>query len=148
MKRLAFLLPCAVAALLAVGSGDTTADAAAHAGTQVKVVNSDYGRVIANGRGEAFYLVDKEDAGRAECYGACAEVWPPVLAKGKPRAGRGAKQGLLGTTRRRNGKLQVTYAGQPLYYYFADSPGSILCHDVEEFGGVWLVVRPSGNAAS
>lgn len=117
-------------------------------GTRVKVVGSDYGRVIADGKGEAFYLFDKESSKKPRCYGACASVWPPVLTKGKPVAGSGAKQSLLGTTRRANGKLQVTYAGQPLYYYVDDSPGTILCHDVEEFGGLWLVVKPSGQAAS
>lgn len=68
--------------------------------------------------------------------------------EGKPQAGAGAKQNLLGTTKRRNGKLQATYAGQPLYYYAGDSPGTILCHDVEEFGGLWLVVKPNGEAAN
>jgi YD repeat-containing protein len=48
---------------------------------------------------------------------------------------------------RKNGKLQVTYAGHPLYYYVDDSPGTILCHDVAEFGGVWLVVKPDGEPA-
>lgn len=115
-------------------------------GTRVKVVSSDYGRVIADGKGEAFYLFDKENSKKPRCYGACASVWPPVLTKGKPVAGSGAKQSLLGTTKRANGKLQVTYAGHPLYYYVDDSPGTILCHDVEEFGGLWLVVKPNGQA--
>jgi predicted lipoprotein with Yx(FWY)xxD motif len=134
----------------AMEGDDAMKDEAAmsRAGTKVRVVSSDYGRVVADGKGEAFYLFDKEDSGRSECYGACAKAWPPVLAKGKPKAGSGAKQSLLGTTRRRNGKPQVTYAGQPLYYYVDDSPGTILCHDVEEFGGLWLVVKPNGMAAS
>jgi predicted lipoprotein with Yx(FWY)xxD motif len=117
-------------------------------GARVNVVSSDYGRVIADGKGEAFYLFTKEDAGKAECYGACARAWPPVLSEGRPQAGGGARQGLLGTTKRSDGKLQVTYAGQPLYYYVDDSPGTTLCHDVEEFGGRWLVIDPNGNAAS
>ncbi|MDQ2631829.1 MAG: hypothetical protein M3Y75_12780 [Actinomycetota bacterium] len=116
-------------------------------GTKVKVVDSDFGRVIADGKGEAFYLFDKEDSKKPQCYGACAQVWPPVLTKGKPVAAGGAKQSLLGTTKRKNGKLQVTYAGHPLYYYVDDSPGTILCHDVAEFGGLWLVVEPDGEAA-
>lgn len=116
-------------------------------GARVKVVNSDFGRVIADGRGEAFYLFDKENSKKPRCYGECAEVWPPVLTKGKPVAADGVKQSLLGTTKRKNGKLQVTYAGQPLYYYVDDSPGTILCHDVDEFGGLWLVVKPDGEAA-
>jgi hypothetical protein len=36
--------------------------------------------------------------------------------------------------------------GHPLYYYVHDPPGEVLCHDVEEFGGLWLVVDPSGEA--
>jgi predicted lipoprotein with Yx(FWY)xxD motif len=71
-----------------------------------------------------------------------------VLTKGRPVAGKGAKASLLGTTRRRDGKKQVTYDGQPLYYYVADAPGRVLCHDVEEFGGTWLVLRSSGKAVS
>lgn len=116
-------------------------------GARVKAVSSDFGRVIADGRGEAFYLFGKEGSKKPQCYGACAKVWPPVLTKGKPMAGSGVKQSLLGTTRRSNGKLQVTYAGHPLYYYVDDSPGTILCHDVAEFGGLWLVVKPDGEAA-
>lgn len=142
MLRLALLLPLAATALM-MGSGDSMSAQ----GVRVKAVDSDYGRVIADGKGEALYLFDKESGKKPQCYGSCAQVWPPVLTKGKPRPGNGLKASLLGTTRRANGKLQVTYAGQPLYYYVGDSPGSILCHDVEEFGGLWLVVQPSGEPA-
>jgi predicted lipoprotein with Yx(FWY)xxD motif len=120
------------------------ASASAARGKLIKVVGSEYGRVIADGRGEAFYLFDKESTKKSKCYGECARAWPPVLTKGRPRAGKGAKAKLLGTTKRTNGKLQATYAGQPLYYYVDDSPGTILCQDVSEFGGLWLVVKPSG----
>jgi predicted lipoprotein with Yx(FWY)xxD motif len=124
--------------------------AARRRGTLVKVVDSQYGRVLADGRGEAFYLFDKERSARSECYGDCARSWPPVLARARsgPRAGRGATARLLGTTRRRDGKVQVTYAGHPLYYYVHDEPGLIRCHDVFEYGGTWLVVKPDGRAAA
>jgi predicted lipoprotein with Yx(FWY)xxD motif len=169
---LAALLPFAAVALIAAGCGDEDSSGGGNAtgsdgasmtesekgaqaaasmppsGALVEVVGSDYGRVIADHKGEAFYLFDKEDTKRPECYGACASVWPPVLTKGKPKAGNRVEQGLLGTTKRSNGKLQVTYAGHPLYYYVDDSPGTILCHDVAEFGGLWLVVKPNGQAAS
>ncbi|MEZ5123765.1 MAG: hypothetical protein R2736_19705 [Solirubrobacterales bacterium] len=90
----------------------------------------------------------KETNGRSDCYGACAEAWPPVLTDGEPRAGSGAGARLLGTTRRHDGTTQVTYAGRPLYYYVDDPPGQLLCHNVSEFGGLWLAVRPSGDAVS
>jgi predicted lipoprotein with Yx(FWY)xxD motif len=58
----------------------------------------------------------------------------------------GARQSLVGTTRRRDGQRQITYNGRPLYYYVGDkSPGQILCQDVNEFGGTWLVVHPNGQ---
>jgi predicted lipoprotein with Yx(FWY)xxD motif len=123
-------------------------DAMAAKGATVKVVRSQFGRVIADKRGEAFYLFDKEAGKRSRCYGECAVAWPPVLTKGKPRAGKGADADLLGTTKRRNGKVQVTYNGHPLYYFKDDGPGRILCHNVDEFGGLWLVVNPPGDAVS
>jgi predicted lipoprotein with Yx(FWY)xxD motif len=115
-------------------------------GAAVKVVSSRYGKVIADSKGEALYLFTKDGRGKSQCYGACAAAWPPLLTKGKPRAGKGITAARLGTTRRRDGKLQVTYRGQPLYYYVHDKPGLILCQDVNEFGGDWLVVAPSGRA--
>jgi predicted lipoprotein with Yx(FWY)xxD motif len=121
---------------------------AAKRGATLKVVDSQFGRVIADRRGEAFYLFDKEKGKRSRCYGECAVAWPPVLTKGKPTAGNGADADLLGTTKRRNGKLQVTYNGHPLYYYKDDEPGRILCHNVDEFGGLWLVVNRRGDAVS
>jgi predicted lipoprotein with Yx(FWY)xxD motif len=114
-------------------------------GTRVTVISSQLGRILGDGRGQAFYLFDKERRGRSECYGACAEAWPPVLAKGRPVAGDGVRARWLGTTRRRDGARQVTYRGRPLYYYIADAPGRVLCHDVREFGGLWLVIRPDGT---
>jgi predicted lipoprotein with Yx(FWY)xxD motif len=119
---------------------------AARRGATVKAVDSQFGRVIADKRGEALYLFDKEKGKRSRCYGDCAVAWPPVLTKGKPHAGTGADADLLGTTKRRHGRLQVTYNGHPLYYYKDDEPGRILCHNVNEFGGRWLVVNPRGDA--
>jgi predicted lipoprotein with Yx(FWY)xxD motif len=114
-------------------------------GTRIRVVDSQFGKILGDGRGQAVYVFDKERSSRSECYGDCARAWPPVLAKGRPVAGRGARKRLLGTTRRRNGKRQVTYKGRPLYYYVDDAPGRVLCHNVFEFGGLWLVVRPDGS---
>lgn len=128
------------------GTTASTSALAAAAGARITATRSQYGRVVADRRGEALYLFAKEKRAKSECYGDCAKVWPPVLTKGTPRAGKRIRAGLLGTTRRRGGKLQVTYRGHPLYYFVSDSPGQILCHDVEEFGGRWLVVRPSGRA--
>jgi predicted lipoprotein with Yx(FWY)xxD motif len=120
------------------------ASTSAAKGRLIKAVGSEYGRVVADGKGEAFYVFGKESSAKSKCYGACAAAWPPVLTNGKPRAGKGVTASLLGTTKRANGKLQATYDGQPLYYYVDDTPGNILCQNVSEFGGLWLVVSPGG----
>jgi predicted lipoprotein with Yx(FWY)xxD motif len=114
-------------------------------GKKVKIVKSVYGKVLADRKGEAFYIFDKESSSKPRCYGGCADAWPPVVTKGRPRAGKGAKQKLLGTTKRRKGKRQVTYDGRPLYYYVDDSPGVIRCQNVFEYGGLWLLQKRSGK---
>jgi predicted lipoprotein with Yx(FWY)xxD motif len=70
-----------------------------------------------------------------------------VLTDGDPRVGAGVDAKLLGTTERDDGSTQVTYAGHPLYYYVDDPQGQVLCHNVEELGGTWLVVEPGGDPA-
>jgi predicted lipoprotein with Yx(FWY)xxD motif len=115
-------------------------------GPQLKLVSSDYGRILANGRGRAVYLFTADSRRHSNCYGACARAWPPYLVKRAPVAGKRVRAKLLGTTRRSDGRRQVTYAGHPLYYYVGDSPGRVLCQDVEEYGGHWYVVRRTGHA--
>jgi predicted lipoprotein with Yx(FWY)xxD motif len=146
--------PAADAAPAAATPEPAQADAAAprdrepreaRRGKRVRLVDSQFGDIVGDGRGQAFYVFDRERSGRSECYGDCARAWPPVLTRGRPTAGKGVRSRLLATTRRRGGKRQVTYRGQPLYYYVDDSPGNVLCHDVREFGGLWLVIRGDGE---
>jgi predicted lipoprotein with Yx(FWY)xxD motif len=115
-------------------------------GEPVEVRDSEFGTILVDSEDRTLYLFDKETSDASRCYGECAEAWPPFLTEGAPRAGRGADQGLLGTTKRDDGTSQVTYNGHPLYYYVDDPAGEVLCHNVEEFGGLWLVVTPEGNA--
>jgi predicted lipoprotein with Yx(FWY)xxD motif len=118
-------------------------------GTGIKVANSRYGRMLFDARGRAIYLFTREPGSKSRCYGQCAVAWPPVYTRGTPRALRGVDADLLGTTKRRGGRRQVTYNGHPLYYYVTDTqPGQITCQDVDEFGGTWLVVDPQGDAIS
>jgi predicted lipoprotein with Yx(FWY)xxD motif len=125
---------------------DTAAQPAGGAGVTIKTSDSEFGSILFDGDDQAIYLFDKESSSKSECYGACAEAWPPVLTEGDPQAGAGADASLLGTTKRNDGTTQVTYNGHPLYYYHNDPPGQVLCHDVDEFGGLWLVVKPNGDA--
>jgi predicted lipoprotein with Yx(FWY)xxD motif len=105
-----------------------------------------YGRVLFDGRGRVLYAFTRDRrAGPSRCYGACAAAWPVYFAKSSLRAGSGVKQSLIGKTRRRNGRMQVTYNGWPLYYYAHEGPGEVKCQNVDQFGGLWLVVKPNGT---
>jgi predicted lipoprotein with Yx(FWY)xxD motif len=114
-------------------------------GTVVHVDGSEFGTMIYGPRNQAIYIFQRDGKNKTNCYGECAAAWPPVLTRGEPRARGGAKQSLLGTVKRRDRSLQVTYAGQPLYYYAHEDEGQVLCHDVHLNGGLWWVVGPSGK---
>jgi predicted lipoprotein with Yx(FWY)xxD motif len=138
-----FAVALAIVVLAAIASPAMAREAS---GATVASHASRYGRILTDGSGRTLYLFTHDPRGRSACGGACAKAWPPLLTRGAPRAVRGARPALLGTTHRRAG-LQVTYRGHPLYYYVGDRrPGEILCQNVVEFGGTWLVVAPSGLA--
>jgi len=116
------------------------------ASATIAVRSSAFGRILFDGKGRALYAFTRDTKGRSLCTGACAAAWPPFLVGSRPKPGADVIGRLIGTIRRANGKLQVTYGGRPLYYYVGDrQPGQVLCQNVEEYGGLWLVVRPSGR---
>jgi predicted lipoprotein with Yx(FWY)xxD motif len=115
-------------------------------GTTVAVAKSRLGSILVDSRGITLYDFVKDKRGTSSCYGACAALWPPLIAKGKPHAGRGVRASLLGTTRRKDGKLEVTYNHHPLYYYVSDrKPGQTTGQRLNQFGGLWWVLSPSGK---
>ena len=140
--KIGLLLAALGLAVLAVATPLT------HAAPRSTVIaqRSSFGQILFDGRGYVLYAFTRDPRGKSVCRGDCARAWPPYVVKTRPRAGTGVASARLGTTKRRDGSLQVTYAGRPLYYYVGDRrPGQILCQNVTEFGGVWLVLRPSGR---
>lgn len=121
------------------------ADKPSAAGTRITARGSQFGAMLWGPKRRAVYIFERDSRGRSRCYGACADAWPPVYTKGKPVAGRGVRKALLGTTRRRSGRRQVTYNGKPLYYYAHEGPGEVLCHNVDLNGGFWWVIGPDGE---
>jgi predicted lipoprotein with Yx(FWY)xxD motif len=112
------------------------------------VRSTQYGRVLFDGRGRVLYGFTRDRrGGPSRCYGACAGAWPVYFARNTAviRVGLGVKKSLIDRTRRRDGRLQLTYNGWPLYYYAHEGPGEVRCQNVDQFGGLWLVVRPSGT---
>ena len=116
-------------------------------GRVVVAADSDYGPMLYDATGQPIYLFTAERGDRPACDDACAADWPPVLTRGEPRARGDVRDPLLGVTRRDDGSRQVTYAGHPLYFYAHEGKYQVLCHDVVEHGGTWLVVRPDGTPA-
>lgn len=115
-------------------------------GIEISTSDSQFGQVLFDGNDQAIYYFDAEQTSEPECYGSCAAAWPPVLTAGEPQASSEARQRLLGTTERRDGSLQVTYDGRPLYYYVDEGPGELRCHNILHEGGLWLAVEPNGDA--
>jgi predicted lipoprotein with Yx(FWY)xxD motif len=137
-----------IATALAVGVAAAGAGSGLAAGTAatVKTRHGTLGTFLVGPNGRTLYLFEKDKTSKSTCYGACAEGWPPLLTSGAPKAAGSAKKSLLSTTKRRDGKRQVTYRGHPLYYFAADQrAGDTKGQDVDAFGAEWYVVGPSGK---
>jgi len=132
------LLVALALALTANGSTATTAT--------VKTRTTALGKILVNAQGRSLYLFEKDKGSQSSCYSQCAKFWPPLLTTGKPIAAAGAKAGLLGTTKRTNGTVQVTYAGHPLYLFVEDKQaGQTKGEGSKAFGASWYVLMPSGK---
>jgi predicted lipoprotein with Yx(FWY)xxD motif len=145
IKPLAALAACATvastAASLALAGGDST-----KRGTMVDVAKSGLGRILVDSKGITLYDFPPDKGTTSVCYGACAALWPPLITSGNPVAGTGVRAALLGTTKRKDGKLEVTYKGHPLYYFVTDrKPGDTTGQGLNQFGGPWWVLSPAGK---
>jgi len=70
---------------------------------------------------------------------------PPLITSGKPLATAGAKASLLGTTKRPDGRLQVTYNHHPLYTFVKDTrKGQTNGEELDVFGAEWYAVSTAG----
>ncbi|HEX7021494.1 MAG TPA: hypothetical protein VF171_01465 [Trueperaceae bacterium] len=126
--------------------GDTTGQAVgdvwwvANVAPTVSVANDpELGPMLVGANGMTLYLFTKDEPNKSNCYGGCAQNWPPLLVGYQPLAPEGLA-GELGTVTRDDGSLQVAYNGQPLYYWVKDQlPGDTTGQGV---GGVWYIVPP------
>jgi predicted lipoprotein with Yx(FWY)xxD motif len=138
-------------ALLAAGCGGSPSTAGSSPATAAATIatasDAKLGQILVDGKGITLYLFVADTGSKSTCYTSCAQVWPPVLTNGAPQAGTGAQASLLGTTTRTDGTIQVTYSGHPLYYFAGDKkPGDATGQGIDNFGGLWWVISPSGAA--
>jgi predicted lipoprotein with Yx(FWY)xxD motif len=142
MRRLLAALSLAAAVGLLVAGTSSAAGSRA----TVKTRHGKLGTFLVAANGKSLYLFEKDKTTKSTCYGQCAKFWPPLLTTRKAKVGGKARRSLLGTTRRRDGKRQVTYKGHPLYFYSEDSgPGDTAGEGLHFFGGGWYVLAPNGK---
>jgi predicted lipoprotein with Yx(FWY)xxD motif len=142
MRRALTTIALAAAVSVAVAG---TGVAAGHRAT-VKTRHGQLGTYLVDGKGRTLYLWEADKTKKSTCYDACATAWPPLLTSGKAKAAGKARTSLLGTTKRKDGKTQVTYKGHPLYYFFQDKKaGDAKGEGIDGFGAEWYVVGASGK---
>jgi predicted lipoprotein with Yx(FWY)xxD motif len=130
----------------ATASGSASGGGSA-AGLVIKTATGTAGTYITDGAGHALYDFAADKGTASTCYSSCATYWPPVLATGTPTASGEAKANLLGTTKRTDGTMQVTYGGHPLYTFAGDGAvGDIKGQGVNASGGLWWLVAPAGSS--
>jgi predicted lipoprotein with Yx(FWY)xxD motif len=119
-------------------------NASAGEGTVAGAEVGGLGNVLVDSEGMTVYLFTPDKGTESTCYGECEAAWPPLTAKGKPTAGEGAMSAALGTTKRKDGTMQVTYEGHPLYTFSGDkAPGEA---NGQELEGIWFVLDEAGEA--
>jgi len=149
----------ALAAVAAAGCGGGSNGNATATTAPPKTANGDIatlglastglGKVLVNSQGRTLYLFQADQGTTSACTGACATAWPPLRASGKPSIGAGLQSSAVGTTKRSDGKPQVTYHGHPLYTYVGDhKAGDTTGQGLNAFGGGWFALTASGNQAS
>lgn len=124
---------------------ETNSNATTSTAATLKLSHNDkLGDVLTDTKGMTLYLFTKDQGTTSVCYDACEQKWPALHTDGAPMALQGLDSSLLGTTERKDGTMQVTYNGHPLYYYYTDmNPGDTTGQGV---GSVWFVLSPAGDA--
>jgi predicted lipoprotein with Yx(FWY)xxD motif len=143
--RFAALVVLATAAVFTA----TVAAAATQTGrATVTTHSSSLGKILADTNGRTLYLFAKDKRNMSACSGSCAAYWPPLLTGNKPIARGNAKASLLGSFRRSDGSMQVSYAGHPLYRFALDlKAGQTKGEGLNDFGAEWDAVRTNGKHA-
>jgi len=97
--------------------------------------------------GHTLYRFDGDKGSVPSCYGACAKTWPPALTEGRIRAVDVPRK-LVGTTRRKDGTIQLTYDGHPLYTHRGERQGKSDASGTTDFGAKWYALRRNGEDVS
>jgi predicted lipoprotein with Yx(FWY)xxD motif len=110
--------------------------------------------IVVAGGGFAVYELSGDSKSHPKCTMAngCFRFWPPVtIAAGKKPTKAAAIKGKLGIWKR-DGFVQVTLSGHPLYFFSVDKhKRHAMGQDVMSFGGTWHVTalgQPAGHSTT
>ena len=153
MNRARVLTPAAllvvvaavVAFFVATSSGSTkTPQPSTGVAAAISIKQTGLGRTLVDASGRSLYLFEADQTNMSTLSAAGRAVWPPFTSATTPQASGGAAGARIGTIA---GTGQVTYNGHPLYYYVGDQkPGQTAGQGLNEFGALWYVLSPQGNA--
>ncbi len=157
LRRLAIVLATTIAAVstavlvsvavartftLNIAKDASVTNAVSHATT--------HANIVANSSGRAVYTLSGDSKAHPKCTKAngCFSFWPPVKVSSvsKLRKASGIK-GALGTWRR-DGFIQVTLAGHPLYTFYMDKRDHATGEGIVGFKGTWHVVKTSADSST
>ena len=161
-STLKFFLPTLAASLALAACGSSSSSSSTQASTPVTTTTASSGgatttvvktasnstlgaTVLVNDQGRTLYHLSAEHGGKFICNSAaCVATWPPLLASaaGTPT---GSVSG-LGTVKRPNGALQVTYNGEPLYTFSHDKAGEANGQGIKDVG-TWTAVTTGASGA-
>ncbi len=111
----------------------------------VKSASNPLGTILVNSQGMTLYHLSGEVNGKFICTStACLGVWHPLIASssGAPSG----EVGSLGTVKRPEGKMQVTYKGTPLYTFTGDKQsGETKGQGIKDVG-TWSALTTSSSS--
>jgi predicted lipoprotein with Yx(FWY)xxD motif len=156
MNRMLSLRRFGLGIVLGTIAGAAVLGATSYAGTTTKerapksallaLRKTTLGSILVDAQGRTLYIFEKDRKGMSACDTTCVKFWPPLVSRTTPRAGKGVQKAMLGVTRARNGRRQVTYAGHPLYTFVGDkTPGDTSGEGLTNFGADWYALAASGH---
>lgn len=116
-----------------LNSNNVLADDATRFAPLTEIEIADGRNVVATEEGKVVYTFDVDDENISNCYDACAKTWPPVLIKDAK-----ALKAPMGASVRKDGSLQLTLEGQPLYFFKGDAKSGDIKGD--GLGNVWHII--------
>ena len=110
----------------------------------MKTASNSLGTILVDSQGMTLYHLSGEQNGKFICTSsACLGVWHPLIA---PSSGAPSGEvGSLGTVKRPEGTVQVTYKGTPLYTFTGDQQaGETKGQGIKDVG-TWSVITTSSS---